>query len=190
MRFWCTLAGIAKILDLEKNMSLPLMPKATAIWLIENTSLTFSQIAEFCGIHILEIESLANGDMDSQMAGFDPITSSQLTMEEIKRCEKDPTAKLRLKPSEYVESDNKQRKYTPKIKRQGKPDAIAWLLKYYPNMPEQDICDLIGTTKTTIRSIKNKTHRSSASLQPKSPAILGLCTDVELDFVISKLSRE
>lgn len=170
-------------------MNLPLMPKATAIWLIENTTLTFSQIAEFCGIHILEIESLANGDMDSQMAGFDPIVSSQLTVEEIKRCESDPTAKLQLKSSEYFETSDKQKKYTPKAKRQAKPDAIAWLLKYYPEIPEQDICNLIGTTKITIRSIKNKTHKSSSSLQPRSPAILGLCSDAELDFVISKLSR-
>lgn len=170
--------------------NLPLMPKATAIWLIENTSLTFSQIADFCGIHILEIESLANGDMDSKMVGFDPIVASQLTMEEIKRCESNPTAKLQLKPSEYFENSNQQKKYTPKIKRQVKPDAIAWILKYYPNIPEQDICTLIGTTKATIKSIKNKTHKAMSTLQPKSPAVLGLCTDAELDFVIAKLSRE
>jgi len=171
-------------------MNLPLMPKATAIWLIENTTLTFSQIADFCGIHILEVESLANGDMDSKMVGFDPIVSSQLTTEEIKRCENDPTAKLQLKSSEYFENLNKQKKYTPKIKRQVKPDAIAWLLKYYPNIPDQDICNLIGTTKATIKAIKNKTHKATPNLQPKSPAILGLCSDSELDFVISKLSRE
>ena len=171
-------------------MNLPLMPKATAIWLIENTTLTFSQIADFCGIHILEVESLANGDMDSKMVGFDPIVSSQLTTEEIKRCENDPTAKLQLKSSEYFENLNKQKKYTPKIKRQVKPDAIAWLLKYYPNIPDQDICNLIGTTKATIKDIKNKTPKATPNLQPTRPAILGLCSDSELDFVISKLSRE
>ena len=171
-------------------MNLPLMPKATAIWLIENTALTFSQIADFCGIHILEVESLANGDMDSQMAGFDPIVSSQLTIEEIKRCEADPSAKLKLKSNEYFEDHKTQKKYTPKAKRQAKPDAIAWLLKYYPTMPDQDICDLIGTTKVTIRTIKNKTHKSSSILQPRSPVVLGLCSEAELDFVIAKLTRD
>lgn len=171
-------------------MNLPLMPKATAIWLIENTVLTFSQIADFCGLHILEVESLADGDMDLQMTGFDPIISSQLTIDEIRRCEANPSAKLQLKKSEYVESSTSSPRYTPKIKRQDRPDAIAWLLKYYPNIPDQDICDLIGTTKATIKSIKNKTHRNSATLKPRSPVVLGLCSEPELEFVIAKTTRE
>lgn len=170
-------------------METPLMPKATAIWLIENTVLTFSQIAEFCGLHILEVESLADGDMDAKMAGFDPIVSSQLTVDEIRRCEADPEAKLHLKESEYFEDKKPSKKYTPRAKRQEKPDAIAWILKYYPDIPDQDICDLIGTTKATIKSIKNKTHKNSANIKPRSPVILGLCTEPELDFVIAKLSR-
>lgn len=174
----------------EVVMSSPLMPKATALWLIENTALTFSQIAEFCGLHILEIESLANGDMDSSMTGFDPIIASQLTPEEIKRCEIDPEAKLRMKSSEYFEESKPSKKYTPKAKRQDKPDAIAWLVKYYPDLPDQDICNLLGTTKATIKSIKNKTHKNSATLKPRSPAVLGLCTESELDFIIAKLSRD
>ena len=172
-------------------MSAPLMPKATAIWLIENTSLTFAQIAEFCCLHILEIESLANGDMDSKMAGFDPIVSSQLTIAEISRCEANPAAKLQLKTNGYLDDDKKPtRKYTPKAKRQDKPDAISWILKYYPDIPEQDICTLLGTTKATIRSIKNKTHKNAINLKPRSPVVLGLCSESELDFVIAKLSRE
>ncbi len=172
-------------------MSLPLMPKATAIWLIENTALTFTQIAEFCGLHILEVESLANGDLDTTMVGFDPIISAQLTVEEIQRCEANPEAKLMLKNIQYIKDEKKSKgKYTPRSKRQDKPDAIAWLVKYYPDIPEQDICNLVGTTKITIRSIKNKTHKDAGSIKPRSPVALGLCSDAELDFVTAKLSRE
>ena len=171
-------------------MSLPLMPKATAIWLIENTALTFSQIAEFCGLHVLEVQSFADGDVDGQMIGFDPVASSQLTVDEIKRCEADPHTKLRMKESSYVEESKPARKYTPRSKRQERPDAVAWILKYYPEVPEQDICDLIGTTRVTIRSIKNKTHRNYSEIKPRSPVVWGLCSEAELDFVIAKLKRE
>ncbi|MDR1609292.1 MAG: DUF1013 domain-containing protein [Holosporales bacterium] len=166
------------------------MPKATAIWLLENTSLTFAQIARFCGLHLLEIESLADGDVDTRMAGFDPIMSSQLTMDEIKRCERDPDASLQLRHNVYFERNKKPaRKYTPLAKRQDKPDAIAWILRYYPEMSERDICALIGTTKTTIRAIKEKTHRNTATLSPRSPVTLGLCLESELEFVLAKLAR-
>ena len=125
------------------------------------------------------------------MAGFDPIVSAQLTLEEIQRCEADPEARLVLKTSQYQEDEKKiKAKYTPRSKRQDKPDAVAWLVKYYPDLPEQDICNLIGTTKITIRSIKNKTHKNAATLKPRSPAVLGLCSEADLDFVISKLTRE
>jgi hypothetical protein len=161
------------------------------MWLIENTSLTFEQIANFCGIHVLEVVSMANGDMDDKMSGFDPVISSQLTIEEIKRCEADQNADLSLKACTYtLENKKLKTKYTPRFKRQNKPDAIAWLVKYYPEVPEFDICKLIGTTKETIRAIKNKTHKDSAHLTPKSPVILGLCSEVELDFVIAKTNRE
>jgi hypothetical protein len=165
------------------------MPKATAIWLIENTVLTFEQIAEFCGLHTLEVETLADGDMDSKMAGFDPIISSQLTMEEIKRCEQDKTAKLQLKSSQYFDERFKPRKYTPKAKRQDKPDAIAWLLKYYPAIRESDICNLIGTTTHTVHAVRNKTHKHIATITPRSPSALGLCSEAELDSIIAKASR-
>jgi hypothetical protein len=172
-------------------VGLPLMPKATAMWLIDNTSLTFEQIADFCGLHILEIQAIANGDMDGKMSGFDPIASSQLTVEEIKRCESDENSRLVLKESSFYEKINKLRpKYTPKAKRQDKPDAIAWIVKYYPDIPEADICKLIGTTKSTIRAIKSKINNHSAEMNPKNPISLGLCSEAELDFVITKLKRE
>jgi hypothetical protein len=173
----------------ELYMSGPLMPKATAIWLLENTILSFDQIAEFCGLHILEVESIADGELDSKMVGFDPIVASQLTLEEIQRCEQDPTERLQLKDSRYFE-EKPTRKYTPKAKRQDKPDAVAWILKYYPGVIEQDICNLLGTTKATIRAIKNKTHKNAANLKPKSPVVLGLCSEAELDFLIAKVTRE
>lgn len=167
------------------------MPKATAIWLVDNTSLTFEQIADFCGLHILEVESIANGDLDAKLAGFDPIISAQLTNEEIKRCEKDPKASLTLMPQNNIVEESKvTKKYTPRSKRQDKPDAIAWIVKYYPELPENDVCSLIGTTKATLRSIKNKTHKNFQNIKPRSPVSLGLCSQNELDFVVSKLSRE
>ena len=172
------------------GMGLPLMPKATALWLVENTSLTFSQIADFCGLHILEIESMANGDLDGKMSWFDPIISSQLTADEIRRCEADASATLQLKKSQYFEEKKSSKRYTSKAKRQDKPDAIAWLVKYYPELPESDICNLVGTTRATVRSIKNKTHKNYANLTPRSPAVLGLCSEADLDFVIAKLSRD
>ncbi|MDR2666890.1 MAG: DUF1013 domain-containing protein [Holosporales bacterium] len=165
------------------------MPKATAIWLVENTALTFQQIADFCGLHFLEVESIANGDLDSKMTGFNPIVSSQLTLEEINRCENDSDARLQLKDGHYLEIKPTSRKYTPKVKRQDKPDAIAWLLKYYPDVSEHDICDLIGTTKATIRAIKNKTHKNISTIKPRSPVSLGLCSESDLDFVVAKLAR-
>jgi hypothetical protein len=165
------------------------MPKATAIWLIDNTSLTFEQIASFCGLHLLEVESLANGETDQHMSGFDPIVSSQLEVDEIRRCENDPAARLTLKTNAYFESESRTGKYTPKSKRHDKPDAILWLLKFYPEMPDSDICSLLGTTKATIRSIKSKTHRNSQTLKPRSPVMIGLCSEHELEIAISKLNR-
>lgn len=171
-------------------MGTPLMPKATAIWLVDNTALTFDQIADFCGLHVLEIEAIAN-EMDGKMAGFDPITSSQLTLDEIKRCESDPESRLCLQENPYSAAESKLKtKYTPRLKRQDKPDAIAWLIKYYPNLPDSDICKLIGTTKATVHSLRNKTHRNMSTLNPRNPVVLGLCTDAELDYVIAKLTRE
>ena len=172
-------------------MNVPLMPRATAIWLIDNTKLTFQQISKFCGLHMFEVESLANGDMDAQMSGFDPIASSQLTLEEIQRCEADESAELVLKtPSVSLEEKRTGNgKYTPKAKRQDKPDAIYWIIKYYPEVADQDICQLLGTTKITTHSIRNKTHRNMSNLKPRNPVNLGLCSQEDLDFIISKTKR-
>ena len=173
-------------------MALPLMPKATAVWLIENTALNFDQIADFCGFHSLEIQALADNESSMSMVGFDPIASSQLTLEEIKRCELDPSTRLSLRP--VVDADSilgkKKGRYTPVSKRQDRPDAIAWLLKYYPEMSEPQICRLLGTTKPMIRSIKSKTHWNSANIKPQSPVQAGLCTQVELDQVLADISRK
>ena len=173
-------------------MALPLMPKATAVWLIENTALNFDQIADFCGFHSLEIQALADNESSMSMVGFDPIASSQLTLEEIKRCELDPSARLSLRP--VVDADSilgkKKGRYTPVSKRQDRPDAIAWLLKYYSEMSEPQICRLLGTTKPMIRSIKSKTHWNSANIKPQSPVQAGLCTQVELDQVLADISRK
>ena len=166
------------------------MPRATAIWLIDNTSLTFKQISDFCGLHILEVESLANNELETNLMGFSPILSSQLTSEEIKRCEADPNAELQLKVIPELENDSKkQRKYTPKAKRNDKPNAILWLVKYYPEMSDNDICDLIGTTTRTVHSIRNKTYKNISSLVPRDPSSIGLCTAQDLEFFISKSKR-
>jgi len=173
-------------------MALPLMPKATAVWLIENTALNFDQISDFCGFHSLEIQALADNESSMSMVGFDPIASSQLTLEEIKRCELDPSARLSLRPAVDADSilGKKKGRYTPVSKRQDRPDAIAWLLKYYPEMSEPQICRLLGTTKPMIRSIKSKTHWNSANIKPQSPVQAGLCTQVELDQVLADISRK
>ena len=172
-------------------MALPLMPKATAVWLIENTSLSFEQIADFCGLHTLEVQALADNESTLHMVGFDPIASSQLSLAEIKRCEQDPQARLIMKP--VVNADTilgkKKGRYTPVAKRQDRPDAIAWLLKYYPEMTEVQICRLLGTTKPMIRSIKSKTHWNSANIKPRSPIQAGLCSQAELDQIIFEINQ-
>jgi hypothetical protein len=167
-------------------MAQPLMPKATAIWLVENTKLTFEQIAQFCGLHILEMEFLANGELQ-EMVGFDPISSSQLTLEEIRRCENDATAQLQLTPALDVDGMIRvhQAKYTPLAKRKGKPSAILWLLKYYPHLVDQQICRFLGTTRPTVQSIRKKTYRNFSAIEPHSPVVLGLCSQAELDDFLS-----
>jgi hypothetical protein len=166
------------------------MPRATAMWLVDNTSLTFEQIAAFCGLHVLEINAIANGELDGKLTGFDPVVAAQLTSEEIKRCEMDSEEKLVLKDNyRYDETRRLKKKYTPRAKRHDKPEAIAWLLKYYPEIFEADICRLLGTTTVTIKAIKNKTYKNYANLVPRSPVAIGLCSEAELDFVIARTKR-
>ncbi|GHS94482.1 hypothetical protein AGMMS49949_08360 [Alphaproteobacteria bacterium] len=168
-------------------MTQPLMPKATAIWLIENTKLTFEQIAAFCELHILEIESIANEE-GIQMVGFDPIASSQLTFEEIRRCEADTTAQLRLSPTLDVDRmiNTNRSKYTPVVKRKDKPSAILWLVKYHPELSDAQIGKFLGTTRLTVQSLRLKTHWNYANIEAHSPVALGLCTQGELDALLQK----
>lgn len=169
-------------------MNTPLMPKSTAVWLIENTTLTFDQIAEFCGLHPLEVQGIADGEVAKGIVGMDPTTSGQLTKAEIERCEKDSGAYLKLseeaKKFISVEKKNKRGgKYTPVARRQDKPEAIAWLVKNCPEMNDSQITKLIGTTKNTIAAIRDKTHWNTANIKPKDPVLLGLCAQSELDRV-------
>lgn len=172
-------------------MNLPLMPKATAVWLIENTTLTFNQIARFCGMHQLEVKGIADGEVAIGITGENPINRDQLTKEEIKRCEENNSATLQLskQAQDHVKITDKKRKtshYTPIAKRQDKPDAVAWFLRYYPNVTEQQIVKLIGTTKTTINSIKGRTHWNMTNIRPRDPVLLGLCSQTDLDKVLDK----
>jgi hypothetical protein len=172
-------------------MNLPLMPKATAVWLIENTTLTFNQIARFCGMHQLEVKGIADGEVAIGITGENPINRDQLTREEIKRCEQDSSANLQLskQAQNHVKITDKKRKtahYTPIAKRQDKPDAVAWFIRYYPNVTEQQIVKLIGTTKTTINSIKGRTHWNMNNIRPRDPVLLGLCSQTDLDKVLDK----
>lgn len=173
-------------------MAVPLMPKATAVWLVENTTLTFEQIAEFCGLHILEIQAIADGEAAVGMIGFNPVTSGQLTTEEIKRCESDSALSLNLTPPLTASSvlGKKTSRYTPVSKRQDRPDGIAWLLKYYPSISETQICKLLGTTKNMISAVRNKTHWNSTNIKPRNPVQLGLCSQIELDKIIADLEQK
>ena len=173
-------------------MSLPLMPKATAVWLIENTTLTFDQIADFCGMHSLEVKGIADGEVAVGIAGENPITRDQLTREEITRCEKNNKARLMLsvQAQNHLKITDKKRKtahYTPIAKRQDKPDAVAWFVRYYPNITDQQIVKLIGTTKATINSVKGRTHWNMNNIKPRDPVLLGLCSQVDLNKILEKV---
>ena len=161
------------------------MPKATAIWLLENTSLTFNQISDFCELHILEIESIANGEVIGKMPGINPIDNKILTNDEIKKCEKNSKLKLKLKKSELPKPKKmaKGAKYTPIAKRQERPSAIKWLLKEFPGITDNEICSLIRTTKTTVDSIKNKSHWNYENIVAKDPLKLGFCSEKELNKI-------
>ena len=172
-------------------MSSPLMPKATAVWLIENTSLTFEQVSKFCGLHILEVQTLADSESTQGMVGFDPIASGQLSLEEIHRCEKNSEAYLQISTAVTADSvlGKKRSRYTPLAKRQERPDAIAWLLKYYPDLNDSQVSRLVGTTKATIVSVRSKSHWNAQNIKPRNPVQLGFCTQSELDSVVSGLKR-
>ncbi len=169
-------------------MSKPLMPKATAVWLIDNTALSFDQIAEFCNLHILEIQAIADGEVGSGIIGFDPISSSQVSREEIEKCEKDPNRKLNYLKSNLPELKLKTKgpKYVPLSKRGDKPDAIAWLVKFHPELKDSQIVRLIGTTKNTISKIRERSHWNINNITAKNPVLLELCNQEDLHKAIMK----
>ena len=172
-------------------MSLPLMPKATAVWLVENTSLSFEQIAAFCGMHALEVQGIADGEVAIGIVGLDPIASGQLTREEIQRVEADKSARLQIAKSDLPEITprGKGANYTPVSKRQDRPHAIAWLLRHHPELTEAQIRHLVGTTNSTIQKIRDRTHPETPNRKPRDPVALGLCTQAQLDEAIEKAHR-
>ena len=172
-------------------MALPLMPKATAVWLVDNTSLSFAQIAAFCGMHELEVQAVADGEVANGIVGSDPISNGQLTRAEIDRCEKDHSAVLRLSVSDIPrpKARSKGARYTPVSKRQDRPDAIAWLLKQHPELSDAQICKLVGTTKTTIEAIRSRSHWNIAAIKPRNPIILGICSEADLEKAVALAPR-
>ena len=176
-------------------MTLPLMPKATAVWLIDKTALTFVQIADFCGMHPLEIQAIADGEVAQGIVGYDPVANSQVTAEEIRRCEADPTGRLKLLTTS-LPGPKKQRgaRYTPVAKRNDRPDAIAFLLRNFPQLTEAQVGKLLGTTKDTIQKVRERTHWNSANIKPRDPVILGLCSQTDLNAAVTqandRLARE
>jgi hypothetical protein len=170
----------------------PLMPKATAVWLVENTSLTFEQIAEFCGLHVLEVKGIADGDVAQGIKGMDPISNGQLTREEIKAAEDDNTHLLRIADTKVDIPEVKTKpgpRYTPVSRRQDRPNAVVWLLRNHPELKDSQIMRLVGTTKPTIASIRDRTHWNSANLTPQDPVTLGLCSQTDLDNEVRKAAR-
>ena len=172
-------------------MAAPLMPKATAVWLVENTALTFEQIADFCGLHPLEVQAIADGEVATQMQGLDPVANGQTTTEELERCQADPKARLKLSPQAIPQQfvRHKGPRYTPISKRQDKPDAIMYLLRSHPELSDAQISKLIGTTKPTIAAVRDRTHWNSANIKPRHPVGLGLCTLDELDQTVARALR-
>src|SRR6202044_2534181 len=172
---------------------IPLMPKATAVWLVENTSLSFDQIAEFCKLHPLEVKGIRDGEVATGIKGFDPMSSGQLTREEIAAAEKDPEHRLKLAASKVrVPEFKKPRgaRYTPLSRRQDRPNAILWLLRNHAELKDAQIMRLVGTTKHTLEAIRERSHWNSANLQPMDPVTLGLCSQIDLDFEVNRAAKE
>lgn len=173
-------------------MTKPLMAKATAVWLVENTTLSFRQIAEFCGLHELEVQGIADGDVATGVKGFDPIANNQLEAIEIERGQADPLYKLKLKFNAAAVGEEKRRgpRYTPLSKRQDRPAAILWLVKFHPELSDGQIGKLVGTTKPTIQAIRERTHWNIGQIQPIDPVALGLCRQSELDAAVQAAARK
>lgn len=172
-------------------MPLPLMPKATAVWLVENTALTFEQIGDFCGLHKLEVQAIADGEVATGIIGLDPVANAQLDANEIKRCENDPRARLKMLHSDLPQpvARTKGPRYTPVSKRADKPDAIAYLVKTYPELLDAQIARLLGTTKDTIAKVRERSHWNASNIKPRSPVLLGLCKQIDLDAQLKRAQR-
>ena len=170
----------------------PIMAKATAVWLVDNTTLSFKQIADFVGMHELEIQGIADGEVAVGVRGFDPVANNQLTEEEIKKAEGNPLHKLKLKFNPAAAGEEKRRgpRYTPLSKRQDRPNSILWLVKFHPELADAQIAKLVGTTKPTIQAIRERTHWNIANMQPIDPVALGLCKQSELDQAVQKAAQK
>jgi len=173
-------------------MTKPLMAKATAVWLIDNTTISFKQIADFCGLHELEVQGIADGDVATGVKGFDPVANNQLDASEIGKAEQDPLHKLKLKYNAAAQGEEKRRgpRYTPLSKRQDRPAAILWLVKFHRQLTDAQIGKLVGTTKPTIASIRERTHWNIQNITPIDPVALGLCRQSELDSAVQKAARK
>lgn len=172
-------------------MARPLMPKATAVWLVENTTLTFDQIAAFCGMHPLEVQAVADGEVAQGIVGLDPVATGQLSREEIERCQGDPKARLKLgdEVAKFVTPKRRRTRYTPVSKRQDRPDAIAWLLKNFPELTDGQVAKLVGTTKATINAVRDRTHWNAGNIKPRDPVQLGICGQNDLDEAVRTARR-
>jgi hypothetical protein len=171
--------------------AVPLMPKATAVWLVENTALSFEQIADFCKLHPLEVQAIADGEAAQSIKGLDPILTGQLNREAIERAEADPSVRLGLVPQKVRAAVAKRKgpRYTPVSRRQDRPNAVLWLLRNHPELKDAAIMRLVGTTKPTIESIRSRTHWNANNLQPMDPVTLGLCSQIDLDFEVEKAAK-
>jgi hypothetical protein len=169
------------------------MPKATAVWLVENTALTFHQIADFCQLHELEVKGIADGDVAQGIKGLDPVATGQLAREELEKALADRNYRMKVQESKVILPPTKAKKgprYTPVSRRQDRPDAIAWLLRYHPELTDAQIMKLVGTTKSTIQSIKERTHWNSQNIKPVDPVTLALCTQLELDLAVQRAAKK
>jgi hypothetical protein len=169
----------------------PLMPKATAVWLVDKTTLSFDQIAEFCGLHKLEVQGIADGEVAQGINGLDPTLNGQLSAEEIARCEKDPRGRLKMIKSDLPQPVTRAKgpRYTPVSKRADKPDAIAYLIKNFPDLLDAQIARLLGTTKETIEKVRDRSHWNASNIKPNNPVLLGLCKQADLDAALKRAER-
>lgn len=175
---------------MSQQPTYPLMPHATASWLVDNTALTFEQVADFCGIHILEVQAMADDLAGSKFTGRDPVHTGELTQPEIERGQANPSYRLKMQKAPISVSRTKGPRYTPVSKRQDKPDGIAWILRNHPEISDAQIGKLIGTTRNTIAAIRDRSHWNISNINPKDPVTLGLCSQRELDGLVAKAAKK